>query len=757
MNNLLRPSFPIGKGTPEDVEANWQPASFAIFPINYLNIPELNEDEKQILSQYYFVAVNGNAEKSFTQLYRENRLDGVSNFVTADSIIHPLFAFRNAIRLRVIERSIIPSLKSLLSAMLESGQADYLTAEDAEVKEEIKHNLAYIFVGLKLLVPDTPLPQNPGVKQLVVDELTKIKQAGAAKSGIFHRLENYSLYQPIGWYKTTEGSQRFFRCCQWLGRAYLELSDSTADADSGNGNQFRRAFLLFGSLMRAKANKEDWGLSTWKQINQSLIELGISAIDRDNPKDADQYVLPDNLALIFPTAKSVSRISLASLSDPLSRTRLFLAVRGNAPRQQLNTTSIFSLSKKDADKDKDLKFHFIAPLYEPDKELSFQGAIFQQDPSVGFNLTPVALVLASHNGVAWGKKVLSDNSFKLNEQFNPTPPAGENNLAGTNSAPINYGPFWRVFQGFSGPYSQNNPVAFQTAQWRTFCLERQVSAWVDRLLAGPGKITLPAENTGDKTQPNTATGLSTNIKRIGISVWRTNNSFNFLEPTADLYENLTTLQTTMESWLNQSGLFPPEYLEQNHDFVRLTKRLASISRRELDNQALTPEDQALLASIDKVLQAIETPLSGNQFISFRDYISADDDLGETLFSRSQPGKNVNKSSIKSIQAVIKLGDSVSESKPAPNRTEALSVGTLKPNNQGLRLTGVNMSLGYPVTVYLILQYKRMYYLLRGGVYSYYEQCGEEINEKHWQRQIEFGFPKLPFWCESFQKINQTVK
>ncbi len=217
------------------------------------------------------------------------------------------------------------------------------------------------------------------------------------------------------------------------------------------------------------------------------------------------------------------------------------------------------------------------------------------------------------------------------------------------------------------------------------------------------------------------------------------------------------MQTSMESWLGQSGLFPPEYVQQNHDFVRLTKRLASISKRELDNQVIGPEDQSLLASIDKVLQAIETPLPGNQFISFKDYISADDDLGDNLFPGQAmsvtPTKNLNKTPAKTASSIIRLGDDLTQSRETMNN----NANTLKRDNQGIRLTGVNMSLGFPVTVYLILQYKRMYYLLRGAVYSYYEQCGEEINEKHWQRQIEFGFPQLPFWCQSFQRTNQSQK
>ncbi len=50
-------------------------------------------------------------------------------------------------------------MKSLLASMLESGQADYQAAEDAEVKEEIKHNLAFLAVGLKLFALIPPYPQ----------------------------------------------------------------------------------------------------------------------------------------------------------------------------------------------------------------------------------------------------------------------------------------------------------------------------------------------------------------------------------------------------------------------------------------------------------------------------------------------------------------------------------------------------------------------------------------------------------------------
>jgi hypothetical protein len=66
-----------------------------------------------------------------------------------------------------------------------------------------------------------------------------------------------------------------------------------------------------------------------------------------------------------------------------------------------------------------------------------------------------------------------------------------------------------------------------------------------------------------------------------------------------------------------------------------------------------------------------------------------------------------------------------------------------------------MELGYPSIVLVIMQYKRCYYLLRGASYSYHEQCGDEINDKHWQRQVEFGFLETPFWCQSFQRSHPS--
>jgi hypothetical protein len=366
-----------------------------------------------------------------------------------------------------------------------------------------------------------------------------------------------------------------------------------------------------------------------------------------------------------------------------------------------------------------------------------------------------------NKGVKWANRVLKDNESKLNEQI-------ANQLSQqqtSNSAPArnseDYGFFWKIYSNFTNAYGEQSPLAFQSGQWRTFCLERQVAGWVDELLATDSKDIKPdqtdtnnngtsSDNVDNNKKGNAANSgtISSSIRRFGMNSWRTSSNFNYLEPTADLYRKMADGQTTFENSLNQLALFPTDSLEQSHDFVRLARRLAGIAKKELDNETLTAEDQSLLASIDKLLQVIESPLVNNLFVNLKNNDS--DALADNLFS-NQPGQNVKtqgKSSPSAINSsIIKLTDDSS------NKKQNSHGNILKQIEYAGALAGVNMSLGLPATVYLILEYKRAYYLLRGAVYSYYEQCGEQINEKHWQRQVEFGLLEAPFWCQSFQRSN----
>ena len=77
-------------------------------------LPGLNEAAVEKLNAGYFVIVNDARVTNFASIYKQNRIDGLSNFVTVDSIMHPFLAHRNAIKASVTSKSCCIQLKSLL-------------------------------------------------------------------------------------------------------------------------------------------------------------------------------------------------------------------------------------------------------------------------------------------------------------------------------------------------------------------------------------------------------------------------------------------------------------------------------------------------------------------------------------------------------------------------------------------------------------------------------------------------------------------
>src|SRR5262249_4529898 len=162
--------------------------------------------------QCSFVVVDNTDFTTMSDLYRENRLNGKSNFVTADSIVHPYFAFTNGLLARVIQEHMTPELLTMLSSMLKVSAADYKSADDSGVQDDIKRNNALLLVAMRLLDPTLKLPDLGEASKLADAELNNIKQGRIAMSAISLHEEDFSLYQPIGWYNSNAKLRNFYRC-----------------------------------------------------------------------------------------------------------------------------------------------------------------------------------------------------------------------------------------------------------------------------------------------------------------------------------------------------------------------------------------------------------------------------------------------------------------------------------------------------------------------------------------------------------------
>ena len=384
----------------------------------------------------------------------------------------------------------------------------------------------------------------------MIDELKNIKNGKISQSAIFHRSHDFSIYTPIGFYKASIATEHFFSCYQWLAKCFLELSDTMSDTTVGNGNEFRRAISLFQSLAKCKIistdlQKPEAGLEIWKQINKTINDLNIS-----NNKNIEQntYLLPSHLTRALESARP-SELSVSALSNPLNRARLLLTIRSNAPRE-FNSTSIFSLAKKDNAKEKQLKFHLLMPLYTPEQDVPLALPIFHHEDTINFNYTPIILLLLQNKHISWANKILIKNSSKLNEDF-VSQLSQKQNLKNSDSSQLNL--FWQIFANLSEPCPEQTQLFLQTENWRTFCLERQGAAWIDNFLASKLRSNSTNDSTESKNvsidsatrsssnnnQLNTNTTntntISSTVRKFGIAAWRTTSAFNYLEPCLDLY------------------------------------------------------------------------------------------------------------------------------------------------------------------------------------------------------------------------------
>ena len=100
-------------------------------------------------------------------------------------------------------------------------------------------------------------------------------------------------------------------------------------------------------------------------------------------------------------------------------------------------------------------------------------------------------------------------------------------------------------------------------------------------------------------------------------------------------------QIDLENSLNQTGIFPKEYVTESHDFIRLLKRLAAISKLELNLDFPKGEDQELLGAIDKLLSVIDCPLANKLFIPFPHLNNKNNNSNDIRTDRRQYGNRLS--------------------------------------------------------------------------------------------------------------------
>lgn len=703
---------PHAKTTLEDLFQRTESPEVSLPQISLsgVKIPGLPPEATEKLATNFFVVVNDSRISDFAQIYQQNRLDGHANFVTVDSILHPMLAHINAVRASIITKEINPKLLSLLQHMITASVADYQDAQDNEVKDDIQRNLAYLGVGIRLLDPNGKLKEYGGAQELVDAELKNIHQGQTTMSAIFKREENFAPYRPYGWYASTDELKNFYGCRQWLSRMYFLLSDVTNDTSLGSGNEFRRAVLLYKSLIHSHLNSED-GISVWRQLSKTL-----KILENNQASPSAQDLLPNTFAAVFPPPDANLDLKVEALSQPLARTKMLLSLK-SAANKEIGSTSIFELSSIKAKQDRSLSFRFLTPFDPPEFAWVNSQIVRDKDATTGFHALPISLLFLHAHQAKMADNILADNTWRLDEDLISSLPILDKNVtyANDHTSPLC---IWSMLANYLKPLPDKTQNSLRTSTWRTCCLESIIGSWVDNWLA----FETP-DTHGQQTENNDST--SNAPPAMPVKTVRKISNFNYLEPVPEVFKEFLSALNQFDSQLAELGLFPQAYRERSNDFKRLLDRLSVIARMEFANQPLEHADAQLLANIDKVLDKISSPVAGSIYVSY-DNISPEVPANaiETIHRNERSSQT------------FKIGSAASTT------------------SQSVHYPGTNLGLGGPGTLWIILGGPTGPVLARGAVYSFYETPGNAIALTHWLRKLDYGVLKPPFWCEPFQLVDE---
>lgn len=757
-----------------------------------VKIPGVTASTTNLLGMNHFVVINNTNFETMGDVYRDNRLKGKPNFVTLDSIVHPYFATTNGLMAAVIEEHAISELKQILSAMLKASVEDYRNCQDAEIKDDIQRNLAFLIVALRLLEPSIKLPDMGGASDLADREMKNIESGFKARSQIFDREENFEAIAPSGWFAKREKLSCFYRSAQWISRMDFPLTDVTVDTETGSGNLFRRSVLLYRALDRAafagKPAFESWQrlISVWELFATSSI------------RNRQKTLLYTDFKAVVPGGPQDLKSTLNNLASPFFRAKLLLSVRKQKP-VGLGATSIFDLADSSGTGDQTTSFRLMPLIEDPEMPWLRARAGSYADDEKGSVWCPLSLLILHARGAQAATNILYNGVSTLQPDLNKLIPELERLVAkpkaGQAITTVSERS-WQILSGYFRQFPAEAQAPLKTDLWMSRHLESAFGGWIDAHLAlsdlsayaGPpsnetatqATSTSPAAAAADGKGIAAQDGNTTAAADLKTTLPASESTaklpagapivkpaaYHYLEPVPAVFRAIETDARNLQEKLTALGYFPARYAQRLNDFMRLAQRLAQIADKEIAGQPTSPVDFKLLAGIDFVLDQVSTPLAGSLSI-----VAPTDAPTPTLNMPAHSLAMTPGAAMGSGSSILKSGANAL-TKTAKSIMTAASTISAKPQTAGSsaaaakqpvqdtiykrQLKAANLVLGKPGLVLMLCQTSQGAMLVRGGVYTYYEVSGTPMRAEHLKRKLQYDLLRPPIWARTFDVVQEAA-
>ena len=293
--------------------------------VDQKKIDSIRFDRKQIefLKKNGFVIV----EKSepvvnFNDIYQYNVDNSIPNYVTIDSILNTTSKIIHKYLWLIETEHLYPDMVKLAKGLYQISYEYYKNVNDPRLKKAALDNSCYFAVAVA--ISDENFTPPVVIKKKVIMEIEMLNAAeGVNRSPIFNVKEDYSNYEPTGYYRNSKKMRKYFKIKEWFSRkSFILEKDVSREIKFSNIMHNARCSLLIYLAINNRTNDKVEIKNIWEKINQ----LNSLFFQRDEKYNFYNY---DNICFeLFRGPPSIEQLkddkTIKNILDELKKSRKFI-------------------------------------------------------------------------------------------------------------------------------------------------------------------------------------------------------------------------------------------------------------------------------------------------------------------------------------------------------------------------------------------------------------------------------------------------
>lgn len=538
---------------------------------------------KQKLVENQFL-VEDSSYGEFFDLYEFNRYMQIPNFITTDSMMHTYHLYFSMLQKNTERDYLVDLVDAMSTVMLTDTLKQYEVLRGTEWEDAAAMNVIFFAVGASLMGEDTDeVPDE--LMQTAQKEIGLIADAeGIADSPLFGIMEDYSQYQPRGYYEGDETLEQYFRTMMWYGRCNFAWDEEIQN----------RASLLMTMALQGDAGQ------AWETV-YSITSFFAGASD-----DAGYREYQPIIEKVYG-----KNVTIDDLPGDTGAYQEFQKLTGELDPPEVQSLVLVDEEKTDGQKERVVGYRFMGQRYSLDASIFTQLCYSEvkENPDGDKRMLPDALDVPAAMGSETAAQILQDQGHFEYQNYEQNMNRVQTTIADATDEFWNsslYSSWLNTLRPVLEEKGEGYPSFMQSTEWNKKNLESFLGSYTelkhDTVLYS--KQFLAEMGGGDEELDDRG----------------------YVEPEPELYDRLAKLAKKTSDGLQKYGVIARKDVENLARLQELSEQLMTISIKELTCQEITEEDYELIrcygGSIEHFWTEVVKEQTDSSYISSQEFPAA---------------------------------------------------------------------------------------------------------------------------------------